>query len=293
MTARVWVDGRLVPAAEARISALDLGFRSGIGVFESLRVDQGRAFRPDAHLARLTTGARTLGFAPQTAGLRRGIADTVTGNHHLGDHLALRITCSPGPIDPQATFPGASAGPPTTVITVQPTGAASPTPSPATAISTALRREIAGTKHTSYLVSVLAQQQAAAAGCSDALLTAPSGALLEAATANLLVVVDGVVSTPPTSAGILPGVTRDAVLELAAEHRIEVVERPITRDDLYRAEEAMLTSAVRGVRALTRVDHHDVAGGRPGPLTTHLAAAYHSLVARVAEPVTVTGSPTD
>lgn len=289
MTTRVWVDGGLVPAAEARISALDLGFRSGVGVFETLRVERGRAFRPGAHLARLVAGARTLGYEPDPTDLRRGIAEVVTANRHLGEQLALRVTCSPGPLAPDAPFPGAPSGPPTTVITVQPTAAASAQPSPATATATPLRREVAGIKHTSYLVSVLAQQQAMAAGCTDALLTAASGAPLEAATANLLVVVEGVLCTPPAGSGILAGVTRDAVLELAATDGIEVAERPISGEELRRAPEALLTSAVRGVRALVRVDGHAVGAGRPGPATRHLAAGYRSLVERLGESVTVTG----
>ncbi len=292
MTSQVWVDGDLMPAATARISALDLGFRSGVGVFETLRVDHGRAFRPSVHLARLTAGARTLGFtAPDERRLRRGIAETVSANAHLGDHLVLRITCSAGALDPGAPFPGRPGGPATTVLTAHPTLALPATPPTATAVTTDLRREVAGTKHTSYLVSVLAQQQAAAAGCTDGLLTTPDGAPLEAATANLLVVVGRTLCTPARDDAILVGVTRDAVLELARDDGIAVATHPVTAEQLHGAAEALLTSSVRGVRAVTSVDGHALGDGTPGPLTRRLAAAYRSLVDEEGEPVTLTGSP--
>ena len=290
MSTSLWVNGDLVPAAEARISALDAGFRSGLGVFETLRVDHGRAFRLSAHLARLAAGARALGFELRTGALSRGVAATVTANSHLGVHLALRITCSPGPLDPHGPFPGVPSGRATMVITVQPTPPPSPAPEAATARSTDLRREVAGTKHTSYLVSLLAQQAAAAAGCTDGLLTTPSGAPLEAATANLFVVVDGAVLTPPPGAGILPGITRGAVLELARTAGVAVEERHLTGAQLTGADEAFLTSAVRGVRALTAVDGRAIGGGAPGPVTSQLATAHRTLVEGEAEPVVVSRS---
>ena len=290
MPTSLWVNGALVPAAEARISALDAGFRSGLGVFETLRIDHGRAFRLAAHLARLAEGAHRLGFELDTGELLRGVADTVAANGHLGAHLALRITCSPGPVDPDEPFPGAPSGPATTVITVHPTPPPSPAPEVATARTTDLRREVAGTKHTSYLVSLLAQQAAAAAGCTDGLLTTTAGDPLEAATANLFVVLDGAVRTPPPGAGILPGITRAAVLDLARAAGVAVEQRHLTRAQLAGAQEALLTSAVRGVRTLTTVDGRTIGGGAPGPLTSQLATAHRALVEREAEPVALSRS---
>lgn len=286
MSSSLWVDGALVPAATARISALDTGFRSGLGVFETFRVDDGRALRPQAHLTRLRDGAHQLGFDIEVELLRAAVAATVAANGHLGAHLALRITCSAGPIDPDAPFPGATPGPPTVVVTAQVAAPLRARPALATAVSTDLRRELAGTKHTSYLVSLVAQQAAATAGCSDALLCTPSGAPLEAATANLLVVADGVVSTPPAGAGILAGITRGALLELARGAGLAVEEREVGAAELAGADEALLTSAVRGVRALTHVDSREIGSGRAGPVTTQLAAAYRELLNREAEAVT-------
>lgn len=288
MTALVWVDGDLVPAPQARISALDTGFRSGLGVFETLRVDGGRAFRLAAHLDRLQAGARTLGVELDRDRLRSGVAATVAANDALGSHLAVRITCSAGAIEADSRFPGRIATPPTAVITAQPTDAPSPSPATATAMRTDLRREVAGCKHTSYLVAVLAQQRAAAAGCSDGLLTDAAGAPLEAATANLFVVQGATLLTPPPAAGILPGITRAAVLELGPRLGLEVVERTCTLTEVHHADEVLLTSAVRGVRAVVTIDGHPIGAvgtatrGGIGPVARTLAAGYRALVDREA-----------
>jgi len=284
-TPRVWVGGQLVPAEQARISALDLGFRSGVGLFETFRVDGSCTFRLDDHLARLQDGARHLGFDLSPHLLHTAVAATVHANLPLGPHLAVRITCSPGPIEATAPFPGRLAGDTTIVVTAQPTAPLPARPSTATATLTALRREVATLKHSSYLVAVLAQRAAAAAGVSDALCTDPAGAPLEGATANLLVLHDEVLTTAPASAGILAGITRDAVLRLATAHGLTIRERVVDTEELAQADEAMLTSAVGGVRPLVEVDGNSIGTGRAGPVVTALAEAYLQLRRRDAVPL--------
>lgn len=286
-TAWVWVDGQLVPAEEARISALDLGFRSGVGVFETFRVDGSRTFRLNDHLARLHEGARHLGFDLPPQSLRAAVAATVQANARLGAHLAVRITCSPGSIEASAPFPGPLAGDATIVVTAQPTAPLPAQPPAATATLTALRREVATLKHSSYLVAVLAQRAAAAAGVSDALLTDPAGAPLEGATANLLILHDEVVTTAPARAGILAGITRDTVLLLARERGLTISERVVDAEELAQADEALLTSAVGGVRPLVAVDGRAIGTGRAGPVVTALAEAYVQLRRRDAVPLPV------
>ncbi|TVR23241.1 MAG: hypothetical protein EA387_07325 [Nitriliruptor sp.] len=289
----VWVDGRLVPSHLATVSALDRGLRSGEGVYETLRVREQRSFRLLAHLDRLQAGAGTLGIRVDPATVRAGIAAVVTANDHLGDDVVVRVTCTAGPMDLTTPFPGTGVGPPTVVITAQRTRApgAPPRP-PARGRLVDLRRELPMIKSTAYLLSLVAQREARAHGASDAILCDPAGRPLEAATANLAAVVDGRLVTAPVSAGILAGVTRTALCEVAAGCGLVVEERTLEREELLAAEEALLTSAVRGVQPLVSVDARAIGDGAAGPVTARLRATLDALIDATAEPL-VLSRPAD
>ncbi len=278
------VDGALVPAATATISALDRGFRSGEGLFETLRVRDGRAFRLAAHLDRLVGTADRLDIDLDRRMLGEGIATVVAANHHLGEDVAVRITCSAGPLDVERSFPAParSGRAATVVISVQPVAERA---DPARGLLVDLRRELAWAKSTSSLVTLLAQRRAIGHGATDALLCDHQGAPLEAATANLFVVHDGRLVTPPVEAGALDGVTRTAVLDLASDCGVEPDVRPLSRDVLLGADEALLTSAVRGLRPLVTVDGQPIGTGAPGPVTRRLTAAHAAAVAAGSRPV--------
>lgn len=278
---RVWVDGDVVPASQARISAMDRGFRSGEGVFTTLRADHGRVFRLGAHLDRLVGDAAVLELSLDAATLTAAVATTVAANHHLGASLAVRITCSAGPVDLAAAFPAGGDRVPTVVVTAQAVG---PPAAAARGHPVPWQRPMAQLKTTSYLAASLAQQHARAAGATDALLC-DDGRVLEAASANLFVVRAATVWTAPVDAGVLPGVTRGAVLETLATLGIDVEPQAATLADLATAEEAWLTSAVRGVRALTHLDAAPIGTGEPGPITHQVRAAYEELLARERAPL--------
>jgi|GEM_PF-259191 len=288
---QVWVDGRLVPAHLATVSALDRGLRSGEGVYETLRVRQGHSFRLGAHLDRLETGAGTLGIRIDPAAVRAGIAAVVAANDHLGDDVVVRVTCTAGPLDLTVPFPGTGAGVATVVLTAQRTRApgAPPRP-PARGYLVDLRRELPMIKSTAYLLSLVAQRAARAHGASDAILCDPAGRPLEAATANLAAVVHGRLVTAPVSAGILGGVTRAALCEVAAGCGLAVEERTLEREELLGAREALLTSAVRGVQPLVRVGTRAIGDGATGPVTARLRTALDALIDATAEPLVLSRS---
>jgi branched-chain amino acid aminotransferase len=288
----VWVDGRLVPAARATVSALDRGLRSGEGVYETLRVRQRRGFRLAAHLDRLTVGAGSLGIRIDPDIVHDGIAAVVAANDHLGDDVVVRVTCTAGPLDLTLPFPGAGVGPPTVVITAQRTRAphAPPRP-PARGYLVDLRRELPTIKSTASLVSLVAQREARAHGASDAILCDAAGRPLEAAAANLAAVVRGQLVTAPVDAGILGGVTRTALGEVATGCGLAVEERTLERAELLAAEEALLTSAVRGVQPLVRVDGQAIAQGTTGPVTARLRRGLEDLIGATAEPLALSRSP--
>lgn len=286
----VWVDGDLVPASQARISALDRGFRGGEGVFTTLRADDGRVFRWQAHLDRVLGDATALDLPLDAARVTAAVAATVAANHHLGASLAVRITCSAGPVDLAAAFPASGARIPTVVVTAQAVG---PAPGPARGHPVPWHRQLAQLKTTSYLPATLAQQRARAAGATDALLcdaeatVLEDATVLEAASANLFVVVGGAVRTAPVTAGVLPGVTRTAVLEVTVGLGHEVAQEACTLTELRRAEEAWLTSSVRGVRALTHLDGVAIGSGLEGEVTASVRDGYRALVTREQAPLPV------
>lgn len=278
----VWVDGTLVAASSARISALDRGFRSGDGVFTTLRADDGRVFRLAAHLDRVVGDAARLELTLEPTDLTRGVASTVAGNRHLGASLAVRITCSAGAVDLGQPFPASGSRVPTVVVTAQAVG---PPPGSARGHAVPWHRQLAEMKTTSYLPASLAQQQARRQGATDALLCDQDQTVLEAASANLFVVRGGTVRTAAVAEGVLPGVTRSAVLEVVEALGLDAELRACTLTELGRADEAWLTSAVRGIRPLTHLDGAPIGLGVEGPVTARVRAGYADLVAREQAPL--------
>ncbi len=281
MTRTASVDGVLVPAAEATISAYDRAFRSGEGVFETFRAYGRHVFRMHQHLERAVAGARDLGFdLPDIDLLARWVQAAVDDNVPPDGTAAARLVGTPGDIDPESPFPGAPVGTPRVVVTVHDL-ALDPDRNAkgVTAILVAWGREAAHVKSVSYLPSSMARREARRRGADDALLTDARGHVLEAAAANVFAVVHGVLVTPPVDGSILPGVTRQVALEVAREEGIVVAERPLHVKDLARSSEAFLTATTREVTPLVRVEDRDIGDGAPGPVTKRLQAAFSARVA--------------
>jgi branched-chain amino acid aminotransferase len=277
---QVWVDDRLVPADQAVVSVYDRGFRTGEGVFETLRAYGEHVFRLAAHLERARAGAEELGFDPgPTDRLAEAVRATAAANHAAfdGADSALRLTISAGLIDPESPIPGRGVGPPTVVVTSHPLAASA---KEATAVTVPLARELPHVKAVSYLVAVTAKRRARELGADEALLTDGQGHVLEGATSNVFAVVDGTLITPPTAAGLLAGVTRAVVLELADQLGVPSEERPLALEELLRADEAFLTSTTRELVALTEVDGRAIGTSSAGELLGRLRGAYTAEVAR-------------
>lgn len=286
----VWLDGELCPRARARVSIDDLGFRYGAGCMETMRWEAGAIFRLDRHLARLGRGLASLGVRPPPeALLARAVRETVAANLGAGvdapepggaARVRLVVTPGRGGAGPQL----ATAGPPTVLVVADPLPAALPA---AAAVRLAesvervpRRRAAGGAKHLNYLPMLLALAEARARGADEALLLADDGRAVEGATSNLFVVHDGVLRTPPLADGPLAGVTREAVLEVAAAGGVATEERSLSPEDIARADECFLTSAVAGVRpvgAFLPAASPEVAFAVPGPVTAALTAGLAAL----------------
>lgn len=281
----VWIDGALVPAEQATVSAYDRAFRSGEGVFETFRTYGRFVFRMDEHLQRAAFGASVLGFdLPAADELARAVQATVDANTSQDQpaDVAVRLVATPGDIDPDSPFPGRPVGNPRVVVTVHDL-AAQPVGQGMSAVVVPWGREVAHVKAVSYLASLLARRQARERGADDALLTDGDDHVLEASGANVFAVVGGTLVTPPVDGSILPGVTRGVLLEVAGDLGIPSEQRPLPLAELLDADEAMLTATTREVLALVTVEGQDIGTGRPGALTTRLQAGFRALVLREAE----------
>lgn len=277
----VWINGRRMESEAAHISARDRGLTLADGVFETMKARQGMVFRLDQHLARLDRALKALSI-PQPGEIREWVEAAVQGA--LAPDCGVRLTVTrgiapggvPPPIDPQ----------PTVIVTVGPLpvfqaqiyehGLTAHVPS-------GRRNEFAmtaGLKTLAYTDAVAGLIQATNAGAEEALFLDTAGHCSEASASNLFAVIAGRLVTPPTSCAALPGITRSAVIELAADLGIAVDDRPFDTAELAGGAEAFLTSSLRGLVPLVRVDQRNIGAGRPGPVTRQLSTAYAALVDR-------------
>lgn len=264
---KVWLDGNIVSADEARIAPTDRGLTLADGLFETLRVRSRKPLRLGAHLARLHAGAGALGIPIPRSDKDIGEAMVaLLAANGLSDAM-LRLTLTRGPAERGLATPKEPHS--TLLLTAVP---AVPEPPPARAIiCTVTRRNefspASRFKTLNYLDNVLARREAEQKGADDALLLNSQGRLAESTVANLFLVIDGDVLTPPVSEGALPGVIRAEVMD-----RLGAATAQLNPADLASASEAFLTNA-SGIRALVTVDGKPIGGGREGPVTVRLKAA--------------------
>jgi branched-chain amino acid aminotransferase group I len=281
----LYLNGSLMPRSQADLSPNDWGFLYGYGLFETMRAYSGHLFRPEQHLARLLHSAQLLGlnFPPENqrfSDLEEALYETLQANNLKDARLRLTISGGVGEMSPYLSPCRAS----TVLITAQ-----SYTPYPSQvyergfkAITSHIRRNSGSPtsqiKSTSYLDSLLARREAEVAGNNEAILLNEQGFLAEGSMSNLFLISGGVVFTPDKDSGILPGITRQAVLELALSLCLEAIERRITLEELLRADEAFFTNSLVEIMPLSQVDGQNIGLGKAGAITKKLAQAYCDLV---------------
>ncbi|MFD0169171.1 aminotransferase class IV [Streptomyces decoyicus] len=255
---KIWLNGGLEDAEGARVSVFDHGLTVGDGVFETIKAEHGRAFALTRHLERLTTSARGLGLPdPDLDEVRRGCAAVLDANPMALGRLRLTYT---GGVSPLGSDRG-DAGP-TLVIALSETQRRPDTTAAVTVPWTRNERgALTGLKTTSYGENVVALARAREHDASEALFANTVGALCEGTGSNVFVVLDGELHTPPLHSGCLAGITRALTISWAGAK-----ETDLPLDALERAEEIFLTSTLRDVQAVTRIDHRQLADG-PGPVT--------------------------
>lgn len=287
MPATVNIDGHVVSEQQATISVFDHGFLYGEGVYEVLRTYRKEPFLYEPHMTRLRQSAEQIALTvPWTdADMHARIAATIAASD-IPDEVYIRILLTRGVGD--LVYDPAACPNPTTVIIVKPH-----VDSPATVYEDGVTislvpivRNHPGSvnpriKSNNLLNNALAMQQAVKRQTFEALMRNHRGELCECAQSNFFVVTGGVVRTAPLDAGLLAGVTRAFVLEMASALGYRTREETLLEQDLASADEAFLTSTTREIVPVVRVDTQTIGTGVPGPITRALMAEFHKRTAAI------------
>jgi D-alanine transaminase len=271
-----YLNGRFLPLAEAKISALDRGFVFGDGVYEVVPVYSKKPFRLDEHLRRLQASLDGIRLANPhgIAEWRELILQLVALQDFADQSLYIQVTRGVAPRD--HAFP--KDAPPTVFIFAQPLVTATPAQKAAgvCAVTAADNRWLrCNIKAISLLANILLRQQAVDADCAETVMLR-DGFLTEGAASNIFVVKDGVLLAPPPSNLMLTGITYDVVLELAAAHGIPHEVRAISEAEVRGADELWMTSSTKEIMAIVKLDGAPVGAGVPGLLAQRMDGLYQS-----------------
>lgn len=279
----IYISGTYYPKSDAKISVYDHGLLYGDGVFEGLRAYSGKVFRLEQHIERLYDSAKAilLTIPISKAEMTAAVIETIKRNDLSDAYVRLVITRGSGSLgldphrtsDPQviiiadhiALYPKELYENGLEIIT-----AATIRNHPA-----ALDPRI---KSLNYLNNIMAKLEGQLAGCAEALMLNHRGEVAECTGDNIFVVRNGRIMTPPVDAGILEGITRGTVIEIARQSGIEVAEVAMSRHDIYIADECFLTGSAAEVIPVIKLDDRPIGDGTVGPITKQLSQAFHQHV---------------
>jgi branched-chain amino acid aminotransferase len=286
----IYLDGKLVPESQARVSVFDHGLLYGDGCFEGIRFYNGRVFRLEEHTRRLYDSAKALllnvPITPEE--MIRATVETVRANGLRDGYIRSVITRGPGSM---GLSPYKCLKPTVFIIaaTIQlyPDSAYQEGLVMATVATRRPSHDILPpqVKSLNYLNNVMAKVEALQAGAEEGLMLNDQGLVAECTGDNLFIVRDGVVSTPPLSAGALDGITRRVAFEIAAELGVPLRERDLTRHDIFTADECFLTGTAAEVIAAVKLDQRVIGTGKPGPITQRFIARFRELTQTTGTPV--------
>jgi branched-chain amino acid aminotransferase len=283
MDPKVYINGKLFDKSEAKVSVFDHGLLYGDGVFEGIRAYSGRVFRLKQHVDRLYESAKGIHLEipmPRTA-MADAIKQTLASNNLSDAYIRVVVTRGAGSLglDPRRTT-----DPQVIIITdkiaLYPPELYEHGLKIITAATTrnhpnAVNPRI---KSLNYLNNILGKIEATQAGCLEALMLNHKGELAECTGDNVFVVQHGRIHTPSSDSGILEGITRAAVIELARAAGYDVIERTMDRLDVFKAEECFLTGTAAELIPVVECDGRVIGDGRPGPITRELRERFHVLV---------------
>ncbi|MCM8791147.1 MAG: branched-chain-amino-acid transaminase [Candidatus Omnitrophica bacterium] len=282
---KIWLNGKMVDGVKARISVFDRGFMYGDGLFETMRSYAGVVFRLDAHINRFYTSLAVLGIKPPYGKktIKAAIYKLLKVNRLKSAYIKVIVTRGEGRfgISHKDTFR------PNTVIVTKDFE-----DYPTWMFEKGISAEIIGSirqnemsilsrvKSLNFLPYIMARFAAKDMGYDEAILTNTKGHIAEAATSNIFLVKEGALITPSLFSGILPGITRTTVLEIARNLKIGVREKTVFREDLLSADEVFITNSLAEIIPVTRIGCHKIGSGRPGEITKLLRICYQKQVIR-------------
>jgi branched-chain amino acid aminotransferase len=282
MSLKIYIAGKLYDKEDAKISVYDHGLLYGDGVFEGMRSYGGKVFRLEQHLDRLWNSAKAiaLDIPMSRPAMAKAINDTLATNQISDGYIRLVVTRGAGEL---GLDPNRTSNPQVIIITdhiklypeeLYQNGLQIVTASTTRNHPAALSPRI---KSLNYLNNILAKIEGLQAGCIEALMLNHKGEVAECTGDNIFIVRNNTVLTPPLDAGILEGITRDTVIELARKAGYEVREAALTRHDVYVADECFLTGSAAEVIPVVKVDHRKIGNGIPGPITKDLIERFRKL----------------
>jgi branched-chain amino acid aminotransferase len=278
----VYINGELIPGEEAKVSVFDHGFLYGDGLFETMRAYQRRIFRLEHHLQRLFLSLEYLKFLIpfNFDSLKEAIYKTIEANRLEDAYIRLTVTRGEGATVPD---PATCKAPNLIIITRE------YVPYSSALYQKGYKGKIVGVKPSphmptismktlNFLNHIIAKMEAKASGFNEGIMVNTDGFVTEGTVSNIFMIKEGSLFTPAKEVGLLPGVTRQAVLEIAEAKGLKTREAKITVNELLMAEEAFLTNALIEILPLVGVDERPLGKGIPGPLTQELMSAYKELV---------------
>lgn len=282
MSLQIYINGSFCNKEDAKISVFDHGLLYGDGIFEGLRSYAGKVFRLQEHLDRLWESAQAIALKISIGKdeFAEAINKTLKVNNISEGYIRVIVTRGVGNLGLDAD----TCGPPSIIIIADhlalypkelyEKGLTVVTASTVRNSVAALNPRI---KSLNYLNNILAKIEATQSGCIEALLLNEKGEVAECSGDNIFLVKNGALYTPPPEAGILKGVTRDAVIELARKNQIQVYEKTLTRHDVYIADECFLSGSAAELIPVVSIDTRTIGDGKPGPMTKRLHELFHEL----------------
>lgn len=286
----IYIDGEFLPKSEAKISVFDHGLLYGDGVFEGIRSYNSRVFELDEHLERLYNSAKSimLHIPIPIDVMKEKVLETLRRNQLTEAYIRLIVTRGIGDL---GLDPDKCLTPSIIIIADEITLYPQKFYQEGLEIATvATRRNYAEAinpriKSLNYLNNILAKIEGKQAGTEEVLMLNAEGYVVECSGDNIFAVKDGTLITPPAHIGILEGVTRNSVIQLAREADIPVEERVFTRHDLYIADECFLTGTAAEVIPVVKIDRRAIGNGHPGKITETLIAAFRQLAHSTGTPI--------
>jgi branched-chain amino acid aminotransferase len=282
MSLKIYISGKFYDKADAKISVYDHGLLYGDGVFEGLRSYGGKVFQLQEHLRRLYESAKSiwLEIPISIEAMTAAVLETLIVNNLEDAYIRLVVTRGAGSL---GLDPNRTSDPQIIIIadkiTLYPAehyekGLEIITASTIRNHPAALSPRI---KSLNYLNNILAKIEGLKAGCIEAMMLNSKGEVAECTGDNIFLVRHKKLLTPSIEAGILEGVTREAVIQLAQDNDIEVREIPLTKHDVYIADEVFLTGTAAEVIPVVKIDNRTIGSGEPGPITKDLMARFKKL----------------